>query len=103
MKITPEGLSLVAARVGKGSAEALVRLDIWEQKAAELETQRATLMMIQAEIGVTNPLHRGHLKERLVSIKTRIRSLSAALKRRADKLARLAATDAPLPSRASVE
>lgn len=88
MRVTPQGMALVAARVGKASAEALVRMTAWEQKAADLETQRATLTMIQAEITMTDPVYRGPLRERLADTKARIRSLSASLKRRALKLSR---------------
>ena len=95
MRVTPQGMALVAARVGKASAEALVRMTPWEQKAADLETQRATLAMIQAEINMTDPVYRGPLKEQLASTKARIRSLSASLKRRSERLSQTVTEPSP--------
>lgn len=98
MRVTPDGIALVAARVGKASADALVRLTSWEKKAADLATERVVLSMIQAEIVCTHPMHRGELQERLAQTTARIRSLSASLKRRSDNLARLASGQLPFPS-----
>lgn len=97
MRVTPDGMALVAARMGKASAELLVRLTSWEKKAADLATERVVLSMIQAEITCTHPLYRAPLHERLAQTKARIRSLSASLKRRSDNLARLASGQLPLP------
>jgi len=90
MKVTADGMALLAGRMGKASGEVLVRLTSWERKAADLATQRVVLTMIQAEITGTNPLYRGPLKERLARTKARIRSLSASLKRHAASLPPLA-------------
>lgn len=80
MRVTADGIALVAARVGKASAEILVRLTSWERKAADLATERAVLSMIQAEITGTHPMYRGPLHDRLAQTKARVRVAEAALR-----------------------
>ena len=81
MRVTARGMELVAARVGKGSAEALVRMTRDEQNAADLETQRAILVALKEEIFGTHPVHRGPLNEQLTETRARVRHLAAAVRR----------------------
>ena len=80
MKVTPDGLTLLAARLGAASAKVVAHLTPRERLAAELQVQRALARSVEDTITSTHPLHRPPLRERLATIKARVRTLAAALK-----------------------
>ena len=80
MKVTPESLALLAARVGMASAKELAQLTVRERLTADLQTQQALVRSVKNSIEDTHPIHRKPVRQRLAAVQARVRALLAALK-----------------------